>query len=64
MILAGTAKPDLMRLLHEHGRDQINNATATADYPTGMFGGSAYDRLRHHLGLTETNVIYPVTDAE
>ena len=53
-----------MRLLHEHGRDQINNATATADYPNGMFGGSAFDRLRHHLGLTETNVIYPVTDAE
>ena len=26
--------------------------------------GSSFDRLRHHLGLTETNVIYPVTDAE
>ena len=64
ILLAGSVKPELIRLLEHHGRDQINNATATDDYPSGLFGGSTFDRLRHHLGLTETNVIYPVTDAE
>jgi hypothetical protein len=64
ILLAGSVKPDLVRLLERHGRDQINNATTTDDYPSGLFGGSTFDRLRHHLGLTETNVIFPVSDAE
>jgi hypothetical protein len=54
IILAGSVKPDLMRLLQEHGRDAINELTATDDYPSGMISsGTTYDRLRHHLGLTE-----------
>lgn len=54
LILAGSVKPDLLRLLQEHGRDAINELTATEDTPRGMISsGTTYDRLRHHLGLTE-----------
>jgi len=56
ILLAGSVTPDLRRLLERHGREQINHATSTADYPNGMFSGSAFDRLRQHLGLTESSV--------
>jgi hypothetical protein len=62
ILLAGSVKPDLTRLLQRHGREAINQATKTADYPKGMFGGSAFDRLRSHLGLTKINAFYPVKE--
>ena len=54
LILAGSVKADLMRLLQKYGRDTINELTATEEYPTGMIAsGTTYDRLRHHLSLTQ-----------
>ena len=50
ILLAGSVRPDLMRLLERHGRDQINNATATAGTPNGLFGGNSFDRLCYYLG--------------
>ena len=58
ILLAGSVKPDLLRLLGRHGKDQLNHATSSDEYPNGVFGGSAFDRLRSHLGLTETSVAY------
>ena len=49
ILLAGSVRPDLMRLLERHGREQINNATATAGTPNGLFGGSSFDRLCYYL---------------
>lgn len=54
IILAGTVKQPLLRLLNEVGRDKVNRLTKCDQYPRGVFSsGSAYDRLRYHLGMTE-----------
>jgi hypothetical protein len=53
VILAGSVKPDLTRLLTLHGRRKINKIT-NQFIPGGVFtSGSVFDRLRHHLGLID-----------
>jgi hypothetical protein len=53
IILAGSVKPDLIRLLSKYGRHQINNMTEHI-IPGGLFtSGAVFDRLRYHLGLID-----------
>lgn len=52
VILAGSVKADLTRLLRNHGRQSINRRTEHFT-PGGVFtSGSTYDNLRLHLALT------------
>ena len=53
VILAGSVKPDLTRLLTTYGRQQMNRMTEHI-IPGGLFtSASVFDRLRHHLGLID-----------
>jgi hypothetical protein len=53
IILAGSVKPDLIRLLSIYGRHKINRLTEHI-IPGGAFAsGSIFDRLCYHLGLID-----------